>query len=227
MVSVNGRFAEPDFPHMLDLDMIQGNRNALTDLSSVLISETTAKNIFGDQNPMGKSIKINSALDVKVAGVYKDISTNSSFKEVRFIASWDLLKKRANYEKRLGWGNYWFQVYTQLEDGSKLDNVSALIKDVTNKNYKDRTRNYELFLFPMSKWRLYSICRITIENHFFKSSKVKQKYHNTLIILCEIRFGTFRPFADILSRNKIVIKNKSDSKLNETDNITGAKFSQY
>lgn len=151
-----GRFAEPGFPEMLDLKMIKGDRKALKDISSVLISESTAKNIFGALNPIGKTFKISNALDVKVAGVYQDISSNSSFKDVEFIAAWDLLKKRANYEKRLGWGNYWFRVYAQLNEGSKVDEVANLIKDVTNKNYKDRTRDYQLFLFPMAKWRLYS-----------------------------------------------------------------------
>ena len=156
MLMVKGRFAEPGFPHMLDLEMVKGDRNALEDISSVLISETTAKNIFGPINPVGKTFKISNALDVKVAGVYKDISSNSSFGDVQFMAPWELLKKRARYEERLGWGNYWFRVYAQLHDGSKRSEVEALIKDVTNKNYKDRTRDYQLFLFPMSKWRLYS-----------------------------------------------------------------------
>lgn len=158
MQMVRGRFAEPDLPYILDLDMISGNKDALQDISSVLISESTAKNIFGSEDPMGKTIKISSSLDVNVAGVYKDLPKNSNFKNVKFIAPWELLKKSANYEKRLGWGNYWFQVYVQLHDGKSLDKVASVIKDVFNENYikKSKDRDYQLFLFPMSKWHLYS-----------------------------------------------------------------------
>ncbi|MDT7831240.1 FtsX-like permease family protein [Flavobacteriaceae bacterium S356] len=158
MQMVRGRFAEPDYAQILDLKMIVGSRDALQDISSVLISESTSKNIFGNEDPMGKAIKINSTMDVKVAGVYEDLPQNSSFRNVKFIAPWDLLKKSANYEKRLGWGNYWFQVYVQLNDEHSLENAATAIKDVFNENYinKSKERDYQLFLFPLSKWHLYS-----------------------------------------------------------------------
>ncbi len=158
MQIVRGRFAEPDFTKIVDLQMVAGNRDALQDISSVLISESTAKDIFGIEDPMGKMIKISSRLDVKVAGIYKDLPKNSSFKNINFIAPWELLKKSANYEKRLGWGNYWFQVYMQLNDENSLESVTTTIKDVFNENYinKSKERDYQLFLFPMSKWHLYS-----------------------------------------------------------------------
>ena len=158
MVMVEGRFAEPGLTSMLDLQMMAGNRDALEDISSILISETAAKNIFGTEDPMGKTIRISTSLDIQVAGVYKNLPTNSTFKDLHFIAPWELLKKRANYEERLGWGNYWFQVYAQLQDEQALASVSHLIKGVFNEKYIDRSKNrdYQLFLFPMSKWHLYS-----------------------------------------------------------------------
>ncbi|MEM9680185.1 MAG: ABC transporter permease [Bacteroidota bacterium] len=158
MLLIEGRFAEPDFANILDLNMIVGDKAALHDISSVLISETTAKNIFGNEDPMGKTIKLDSSLDIIVAGVYEDLPNNSSFKDLNFIAPWELLKKSANYEERLGWGNFWFQVLVELQDEKSPENVSTIIKEVFNEKYVEKTenRNYELFLFPMSKWRLYS-----------------------------------------------------------------------
>jgi ABC-type antimicrobial peptide transport system permease subunit len=156
MILVDGRFVEPGMVNILDLQMISGNRDALQDLTSVLISESTSKRIFGTENALGKTIQISSALDVTVAGVYKDLPTNSTFKDIHFLGPWELLKQRANYEKRVGWGNYWFQIYVQMQDGTDMASVSATIKDVFNEKYIDRTREFELFLFPMSKWHLYS-----------------------------------------------------------------------
>ncbi|MFY0602604.1 MAG: ABC transporter permease [Flavobacteriaceae bacterium] len=158
MLFARGRFAEPDFANMLDLKMLKGNRNALTDISSVLISKSLSKSVFGDENPMGKSFKINSGIEVKVAGIYEDLPKNSTFKNVKFIAPWELLKKKAKYEERLGWGNYWFQVYAQLNDKDDFVKSSSVIKNVFNENYLERntSRDYQLFLHPMSKWHLYS-----------------------------------------------------------------------
>lgn len=155
---VEGRFAEPDFPHLLNIKMIQGTKDALTDISSVLLSKSAATTIFGERDAVGEIINMGNTLEVKVAGVYEDLPKNSTFKNLNFIAPWELLKERANYEERLGWGNYWFQVFVQLQDEKSLVNVSTLIKDIFEEKYieRDKRRNYELFLFPMSKWRLHS-----------------------------------------------------------------------
>ena len=156
MTLIDGRFVEPSMVNILDLEMISGNRDALQDISSILISESTAKTVFGNENPIGKLMKIGTT--VSVAGVYKNLPVNSSFKNVHFLGPWELLKTRARYEERLGWGNQWFRVYVQMQDKKDMANVSTLIKDVFMEKYIDKSkeRSYELFLFPISKWHLYS-----------------------------------------------------------------------
>ncbi|MEM7185552.1 MAG: ABC transporter permease [Bacteroidota bacterium] len=158
MLLLEGRFAEPDLAHILDLTMLAGKREALADISSVLLSKSTAKNIFGLEDPIGKVIKIDNNMEVEVAGIYEDLPNNSNFADVNFIAPFELLKKTYNYEQRLGWGNYWFQVYVQLNDSNGLANATSAIKDVFLEKYVERTndRNYQVFLFPMSKWHLHS-----------------------------------------------------------------------
>ncbi len=156
IIMLRGRFAEPDLAHILDLKMMAGSRDALTDISSVLLSESAAKNIFGIEDPMNKTLKLSSSMEVKVAGIYEDLPENSNFKDVQFIAPWELLKKTQNYESRLGWGNFWFNVYVQLNDEDALADVSTLIKDVRRNNYSESQYDAEVFLFPMSKWHLYS-----------------------------------------------------------------------
>ena len=156
IVMARGRFAEPDLANLLDLNMVMGSRDALKDISSVLISKSTANNIFGTEDPMGKTLNIRTDIDVKIAGVYEDLPKNSNFNDLEFIAPWALLKKTDNYEDRLGWGNFWFQVYVQLNDENALKDVSTLIRDIRKDNYTENKRASEVFLFPISKWHLYS-----------------------------------------------------------------------
>ncbi len=158
MLLVEGRFAEPDLANILDLKILAGSKDALKDISSALISESTAKNIFGVEDPMGKAITINNKMEVKIAGIYEDLPNNSSFADLNFIAPFELLKKTYNYESRLSWGNYWFQVYVQLNDKNGIANAATAIKDVFLEKYVERTndRNYQVFLYPMSKWHLHS-----------------------------------------------------------------------
>ena len=97
-------------------------------------------------------------MEAKIAGIYEDLPNNSSFADLNFIAPFDLLKKTYNYESRLSWGNYWFQVYGQLHDGNSIASATAAVDGVFMEKYVDRSnnKNYQVFLYPMSKWHLYS-----------------------------------------------------------------------
>src|SRR5215467_3198380 len=78
-ITKNGAFMESAAPEMLDLTMIRGNRLALRDPSAILISKSTALAFFGNTDPTGKMMRIDSRLNAKVAGVYDDLPNNSSF----------------------------------------------------------------------------------------------------------------------------------------------------
>ena len=156
VLSKSGIFMEPGAPEMLSLEMLLGDREALTDPYSILLSESTAKAYFGDENPLGRVLRIDNAHDLKVTAVYEDIPANSTFSEVQFFGSWELhLKDKPDW---LGWGNSWFQTFVQLKEGADIAEVSALIKDIKLNEGGEGNAKFkpEIFLHPMSKWHLYS-----------------------------------------------------------------------
>ena len=153
----NGRYMEPAAPEMLTLKMRAGTRAGLKDLRSILLSESVAKAFFGDADPVGKLMKIDNDRAVKVAGVYEDLPQNSSFADLTFIAPWDLLIKSEEYDKKLGWGNSWFQALVQLTEKADMNAISSAIRYVKlNRVTKEDARfKPELFLHPMKRWHLY------------------------------------------------------------------------
>jgi hypothetical protein len=68
-----GNYMSPEAPKALSLKMIRGTWSGLEDPSSILLSESTAKALFGGVNPMDKLIKIDNELNVRVTGVYEDL----------------------------------------------------------------------------------------------------------------------------------------------------------
>jgi putative ABC transport system permease protein len=58
---------------MLSLDMVRGDRNALGDQSSIILSASVAKNLFGTGDPIGKIVKISDNELHTVTGVYADL----------------------------------------------------------------------------------------------------------------------------------------------------------
>ncbi len=150
-----GAFMEPDAPDMLSLDMLSGNRTALQDPASIILSASLAKTIFGAGDPLGKVLKLDT-LSLKVAGVYADIPENSSFADHQFIAPFQIQLNKPEIAK-LGWGNSWFQTYVQLNDKVVLAAASRAIKMIkANNSEGDRRFKPELFLHPIDRWHLYS-----------------------------------------------------------------------
>lgn len=160
MIIQTGAFFEPAITEMLSLNMKKGSRAGLTDPSSILLSETAAKAIFGDADPMNKMLKLDNKYTVKVTGVYEDLPYNSDFKELNVIAPWKLYIDHQEWsEKKTNpWRRNSFAAYAQIADNADMIKVSAKIKDAKlNKVTKaDAAFKPEIFLHPMSKWHLYS-----------------------------------------------------------------------
>ncbi len=152
-----GTFMEEDGPELLALDMLYGTRTALEDQSSLLLSATVANSFFGSEDPIGKTIRLDNDIDLKVGGVYKDVPANSDFKgELNFIAPLEVLVNRGG--RSFGWGNNWLQVFVELADNVNMQQASVAIKDAKMKNVSDYDKRFnpQLFLHPMSQWHLYS-----------------------------------------------------------------------
>ncbi|MEL7117962.1 MAG: ABC transporter permease [Bacteroidota bacterium] len=156
-IKTDGHFMEAIAPDMLSLKMLTGSRTSLEDPYSILLSKSTALAIFGEEDPMNKTLKLNIDNLVKVTGVYEDLPSNSSFSEAHFMGSWDLYEKWM--PEWVNWGNSWFQTYVQLADNVNIDQASLLIKDAKLNNISEAGGSKyhpQLFLHPMSKWHLYS-----------------------------------------------------------------------
>lgn len=158
-LSKNGSFFEPQAAEMFSLKMLSGTRNGLRDPSSILLSESSAKAYFGNADPIGKSMKIDNSLDVKVTGVYEDLPYNSSFADVTFIAPWELFANSQGLKNSTDpWRCNCYLGYTQVADNANMDKVSAKIKDIklSKVDKSELTQKPQVFLHPMSKWLLYS-----------------------------------------------------------------------
>jgi ABC-type antimicrobial peptide transport system permease subunit len=156
----SGIFAEPDFGELFTLSMLHGSRDALKDVSSVLISQSLALTYFADSNPVGKIMTINTTMTVHVAGVYRDIPEQSEFNGVHFIAPWQLLYNESGWIKNMyePWRPNPFSLYVGLAANRDVNAVSAIIKDAKLKNLSAELAKKKpaLFIHPMNEWHLYS-----------------------------------------------------------------------
>ncbi|GAA4321965.1 ABC transporter permease [Mucilaginibacter gynuensis] len=159
-ISQSGTYMQPDAPQMLTLNMLKGTRNGLSDMSSVLISQSVSKALFGDADPMGKTLRIDNNFPVKVTGVYEDLPYNTEFYDTKFLAPWDLYITTEPWIKRstTNWFNNSFQLFVQIADNADMARLSAKIKDVKLRKIgkRDMRFNPQIFLHGMDKWHLWS-----------------------------------------------------------------------
>jgi len=158
-ISYKGNFMGDEAPEILSLRMLQGSRGGLKDPSSILISQSVAKALFGDANPMNKVIKLDNKDGFKVSGVYEDLPQNTTLHDVAFIGPWEYyIHAPGNERSPTDWGDNSLFMYVQIADHADMVKVSTKIKTIKldKLEREDKKFNPLLFLQPMSKWHLYS-----------------------------------------------------------------------
>ncbi len=158
-ISNTGMWVESNFPSMFSLKMQKGNINALDDPSSILINASMAKTLFGNTDPINKTLRVDNKDDYKVAGVFEDFPRNTTLYETRFLLPWKKYITTEQWLKNAAtqWNNHSWQAYVQVADNIDMDKETAKIKDIVMVHKVAATDGKEqAVLFPMDKWRLYS-----------------------------------------------------------------------
>lgn len=147
-----------EFLEMFEFPLLKGDATkALDEPSSIVISESTAKALFGEEDAMGKIIRVDNQHDLTVTAILKDVPSNSSF-QFDFLMTWKFRYQVNDWVKRntTNWGNYSFQVFVELNDPKNHEAVEKSIVDMLARHGEDEEMKHEFFLYPLLRWRLYS-----------------------------------------------------------------------
>ncbi len=152
-----GLYVSEEFLDMFEFPLKVGDKSAvLDDPMSIVMTEKMAKNLFGDEDPIGKMVRVNDEGTVQVTGILEDMPENSSF-EFEYLLTWKYRESVNEWvvENRTNWGNYSFQIFVELNQPEKEEDVEARIATLLEENgQNDMPRTF--FLHPMERWRLYS-----------------------------------------------------------------------
>jgi putative ABC transport system permease protein len=145
-------YVDSTFMQLFDFELLQGDRNRmLENKNSMVLTEESAKKIFGNENPIGKNITKFSGdtIAFTVTGILKDIPENSHM-QFDGLASFSTI---AGPENMSNWGGNWMVTYLELQQGA---NIALLEKKFPAylKKYMaegDGWKFYQLFLQPLSE----------------------------------------------------------------------------
>jgi ABC-type antimicrobial peptide transport system permease subunit len=146
---------DPAFLNIFTFDFVKGNKtDAFKDHTSVIMTESTVKALFGDKNPIGQTVKLNGLQLVKVTAVIKDLPQNSTFK-FKALIPWSLYENMQDWVKTSSWGNYSFMTYVMLKPGVNVAALNNKIKGLIGHN-DPRNKENQLFLYLFKNYHLHS-----------------------------------------------------------------------
>ena len=149
--------ADSSFFNFFSIPVQKGDPdNLLNSSHKVILSEATAKKLFGNENPIDKLIKIGSdTIKFVVSGVMGDVPSNSHF-DASMVTSF-MTNPRS---KEQVWMNNSFSLYLLLRPNSNPATVDAKFKDLIVKYIGPEIQKYmgstiEEFLKRGNKFRYY------------------------------------------------------------------------
>lgn len=148
-------FADPAIFKMFSYPIIMGDpANPFKGPHSIVISEQMAAKYFAGEEPIGKMLQIDNKYSFMVTAVMKTIPANSTFR-FHFLIPLTFLKEQGVNLNR--WNSNDFSTFAQLRPGADYRAFSNKIAGLQSQHSPDYPS--EMFLFPYTKLRLYSLGR--------------------------------------------------------------------
>jgi putative ABC transport system permease protein len=163
--------ADSNFFNMFNFPLISGDKESVFDqANTIVMTQSTAKRYFGDENPIGKLVKLGglngeNQKTYEVTGLVADTPDNS-------YIEFDVLLSMKGYPiERFAWSWVWTQLetYIRLNPNADVENVRAKLAEIPAKHagqtlslafnttwdeYIKSGKKWELFLQPMTSIHL-------------------------------------------------------------------------
>jgi putative ABC transport system permease protein len=149
-------FTDSTFFDVFDFRLLQGGKTALSNTHSIVITKSTAKKYFADEDPIGKYLKFQGNTNLLVTGVIEDVPVNTHF-QFDFLVSFETLKEFYNGNFPDGW--YWNPCWTYLllKDQGAARELQASMPAFVHKYFPEFIRNdVTLELIPLTDIHLKS-----------------------------------------------------------------------
>ncbi len=170
-------FIEPQFFGIFKRGWLSGQPAVLKDPNMVVIDRSTAIKYFGDwQNAIGKSLKMDNVLNLKVAGIMQDAPFNTDL-PFKVMVSYITLKNHAkDYQVSDNWGSVGsnLQAFMLFPPGTSMPLISNELKTFSDKHFSSKgPEKNHLLLQPLSKVHFDTRFGTTLGDHITSYATLK------------------------------------------------------
>lgn len=153
LIKQKGISVSPEYIDILQWKFLKGNAlTAMANPENILLTQSVAKALFGEEDPIGKVIRTDNNTNRTVSAVLQDPPANSSIQfdvMMPFNPNSDNIKQAST-----DWINCFTQTIVEVQPGSDITALSKKISTLANS--QGEKKDFVYFLHPMDKWRLYS-----------------------------------------------------------------------
>jgi putative ABC transport system permease protein len=170
----NGLFADQDFLEIFSFPVIRGDRSrALSAPGSIVISESVAGKLYGDQDPVGKTLTYGvgeSQSELTVTGIVRDVPGNTHLEFDYLVSVATLEARKENAYMFKNWNVANFTVYAELADPSDRKPLEEKFAAWIDKNRPSKTEaKLRYYLQPLTDIHL----RSNIEGELATNNEIR------------------------------------------------------
>jgi len=149
-------FADPEIFNIFSLKLLYGDpETALDNPDSIVISEATAKRIFGNKNPIREILKYENSKDLIVTGVLRNMPQNSHFRMEIVLPFKNFMEIQEMDADR--WSPGWYcYTYCLLKEEAEPDVLEDKLLSLSAEVFKKNNIESRLVLQPIEKIHLHS-----------------------------------------------------------------------
>jgi putative ABC transport system permease protein len=154
---MNGAQAGSDFLKMFQFPLLRGDAaQVLKDPFSIVLTESTANALFGSDDVIGKTVRVDNLNNLKVTGILKDTPSNSSlqFAYVIPFSYYEIADPSVKAGRSIGFNQNSFQIFVKLRPGIAYVQVEPKIRGLEKKYLTGA--NTDIAMQPLKDWHLYT-----------------------------------------------------------------------
>ncbi|GGB18725.1 ABC transporter permease [Puia dinghuensis] len=153
--SIHGNFVDTGFFSLFNFPLLEGNPStALNSVKNIVLTQQLARKLFGNEDPMGRTVRVDSVDYLTVTGVLKDLPANTSFQFDYLLPFSYFLKIFPNGNNN--WGNSNLLTFVTLKPGVPLAEFDKKVANIIISHLKPGEATNKVFAQPYKDAWLYS-----------------------------------------------------------------------
>lgn len=151
----SGAYADSTIFEMLGIKLLNGSPSTVFNSHNpIVISETMAKKLYQNEDPIGKGLTHNDQL-YEITGVFKDMPKNTAFEFEWLIPFLVLEQEMSKFLIIDSWGTSWLETYVELEPHVDVNQLNQKLNVLPMQKEGPTYDKTNYFAYPVNRTLLY------------------------------------------------------------------------